>query len=145
MIRALAGCGGVMGINLSTGFLSPDALAAWTRVRARLAQEDLDWRERDRRAREIAPSVPRPAFDWIARHVLHAIDVGGEDVVGLGGDLDGVVQLPEGIEGVESYPRIVEGLREAGLTNAQIEKVCWRNLVRVFVEGLPPSGSPSTA
>ena len=52
----------------------------------------------------------------IVDHVRHAINVGGEDAVGLGGDLDGVDALPAGFEGVADYPRIAELLARAGLT-----------------------------
>jgi membrane dipeptidase len=137
MIRALADRGGVMGINLSTSFLSPETLEAWKAVKAQYDGEILDWRERERIAREIAPTIPRPPFEWIVKHVRHAIDVGGEDVVGLGGDLDGILHLPEGIDGVEDYGAIPTWLREAGLTERQIGKLCHRNLLRVFEEVLP--------
>ena len=137
MIRALADGGGVMGINLSTAFLSPDSLDRWQRVKVQLRRERLTWQEADKRAKAEAAGLPRPSFDWIVRHVVHAIDVGGEDVVGLGGDLDGILHLPEGIDGVEGYPQIADALRTAGLSDAQVEKVCWRNFVRVFDEVLP--------
>ena len=137
MIRTLAERGGVMGINLSTSFLSPKSLAAWKAIKRRLEPERLTWRQAEQRVREEAPRVPRPPFDWIVRHILHAIDVGGEDVVGLGGDLDGIVHTPQGIDGVEDYPRIPVALREAGLSEGQVEKVCFRNFLRVFGEGLP--------
>jgi membrane dipeptidase len=137
MIRALADRGGVMGINLATSFLSPESFGRWEMVRARIADERLTWQEAERRAKEEATSVPRPALDWIARHVVHAMDVGGEDVVGLGGDLDGIVHTPEGVDGVEEYPAIRKLLRRAGLSETQVEKICYRNLLRVFSEVLP--------
>lgn len=137
MIRTLADRGGVMGINLSTSFLSPETLALWKDVQKRFAGQSLDWREKERLAREIAPSVPRPPFEWIARHVLHAIDVGGEDCVGLGGDLDGIIHMPEGMDGVQDYPEIAKALQESGLTEAQVDKVCSGNFRRVFSEVLP--------
>ena len=126
-----------MGINLSTSFLSSNTLQTWEDTPNRLQSPPRDWRERDRMAREPAPTVPRPPFDWIVRHVLHAIDVGGEDCVGPGGDLDGTVQTPKGLDGVENHPKIAEVLRNAGFSNEQIDKVCHRSFVRVFEEVLP--------
>jgi membrane dipeptidase len=63
--------------------------------------------------------------------------VGGEDCIGLGGDLDGISFTPAGVTGVESYPLIADALAAAGLTERQVEKVCWRNMDRVFQEILP--------
>jgi microsomal dipeptidase-like Zn-dependent dipeptidase len=39
--------------------------------------------------------------------------------------------------GIESYPRLADALRQAGLTPRQVEKVCWRNMARVFSDVLP--------
>lgn len=137
MTRALAERGGVMGINLCPSFLSQwfyDAeeratapyMAAW-----HAGQITLD--EAGEKAAAVSRSLPRPPLETVVTHVRHAIDVGGEDCVGLGGDLDGVDALPAGIDGVHDYPRIVRALRDAGLNETQIEKVCWANFARVFV------------
>jgi len=69
------------------------------------------------------------------RHVLHAIDVGGEDVIGLGGDLDGITKTPVGIETIADYVKIPDLLLSAGLSTRQVEKVCYANFERVFTEG----------
>ncbi len=136
MIRRLADRGGVMGINLAPGFLDPEV----HRRQAPLfeaAQKPSVSEEERKRLRERAMSIPRPPLDWVARHVLHAIDIGGEDCVGLGGDLDGIAQTPEGIESVADYRALAPLLREAGLNDRQIDKVCYRNFVRVFDDVLP--------
>ena len=136
-IRVLADQGGVMGINLAPDFLSPEYLAAWDAVMAPAHGADAATRQKLREA--AGPqlrAIPLPGLEWIARHVRHAIAIGGEACIGLGGDLDGISFMPAGIHGVESYPLIPEALAAAGLTEAQIEKVCWRNMARVFGEVL---------
>ncbi len=137
-IRILADRGGVMGINLAPDFLDPGYLAAWDAIMAPVKGADAATRQKHRMAAgpQLA-AIPLPGLDWVARHVQHALNIGGEDCVGLGGDLDGITITPAGITGVESYPRIVDVLHAAGLTAAQVEKVCWRNMVRVFQEVLP--------
>jgi membrane dipeptidase len=133
MIRRLADRGGVMGINLASHFLDPECSARWASLRAERgvslprAGDLVEW------SREI----PRPPIDWIARHVVRAMAVGGEECVGLGGDLDGIVQTPRGIDTVADYVKVPEILAEAGLSSRQIEKVCFRNFERVFQEVLP--------
>jgi|GEM_PF-103616 len=132
-IRALADRGGVMGINLAPDFLSPDYLAAWDVIMAPARGGDAAFRQKLREA--AGPqlrAITLPSPEWIAHHVRHAIDVGGEACIGLGGDLDGISFMPSGITGVEHYPVIPEILVAAGLTERQVEKVCWGNMARVF-------------
>lgn len=143
MLRSLADRGGVMGINLAPDFLSPDFYEiAWPiyiqSERALAKAPDAAAKDQITRDRDAQIAVlPRPGREWIVRHVQHAIQVGGEDCVGLGGDLDGLSFLPAGMTGVESYPALVDLFVAAGLSDRQVEKVCWRNMARVFEDVLP--------
>ncbi|NLE74522.1 MAG: hypothetical protein GX604_07840 [Actinobacteria bacterium] len=136
MIRALAERGGVMGLNLCSGFLSqsyynqeaPAREAFWAAVRSG-AKSIEEAHEESARA---TASIPRPPLDVVAAHVKHAINVGGEECIGLGGDLDGIESMPAGIEGVADYPKIAETLLGAGLTERQVERVCWSNFARAM-------------
>ncbi len=137
-IRALADRGGVMGINLAPDFLAPDYLAAWNAALAPL--QGLDAAARQMARAEAGPAlaaIPRPDLAWVGRHVRHAMHIGGEGCIGLGGDLDGISFTPAGIRGVQSYPLIADALRQAGLTERQVELICWRNMARVFADVLP--------
>ena len=137
MIRTLSNRGGVMGINLSPAFLDPNFAEA---VKPLIeVSRSASCPKEQRSIREQMLSIPRPSMDWVARHVLHAINVGGEDCIGLGGDLDGIGQTPEGIDTVVDYVKFIPLLREAGLSEGQIEKVCYKNFLRVFSEILPSS------
>ncbi len=136
MILALAERGGVLGINLASGFLSQPfrdlarvpSEAFWAAVRA----GSLTFDEAGAQAGRALRALPRPSLDLVAAHVKHAIAVGGEDCVGIGGDLDGIDSLPAGIESVADYPKMATLLLRAGLSERQVEKVCWRNFARVF-------------
>jgi membrane dipeptidase len=136
MICALAQAGGVMGIPLGSAFLSPETYlrekpgmdAFFRSMEAGEASFEEAWAASEK---DEATGL-RPPLSWVVDHVKHAIQIGGEDCVGLGGDMDGVSSTPEGLDGVADYPRIAELLLEGGLTNAQVEKVCWRNMSRVF-------------
>jgi len=125
MIRDLADRGGVMGINLSPSFLDPEYHQRTRPLVKKFLQPELP---------EELQRIPRPEPEWIVRHVLHAIKVGGEDVIGLGGDLDGISSTPRGIETVADYALLLE---RAGLAPCQVEKVCYRNFLRIFSEVLP--------
>ena len=129
MIRQVADCGGVMGINLAPHFLDPRLAAIWAASRADPTQSKEEGAARRR-------ALARPSLDWVARHVVHAIKVGGEDAVGLGGDLDGIDVTPDGIDSVADYVKLVPLFREAGLSERQIGKVCHANFLRVFLDVL---------
>jgi membrane dipeptidase len=140
MIRAIGERGGVVGITLAPSFLSADYYRQtksindefWRSVEDGMAAVE----EAGRKSAAAEALIPRPPLDLIVQHVLHAIRVGGEDSVALGGDLDGVDALPAGLDGVADYPRIAELLAGAGLAPARVAKICHGNLARVFKEVL---------
>lgn len=137
-IRRLAERGGVLGINLGSAFLSPDYYAQSRAVRDEFFRSVAAGERTADEAGEISTAatagLARPPLSLAVDHVLHAVAVGGEDCVGLGGDLDGVDSLADGIDGVADYPKIAELLEAAGLSPVQVEKVCWGNMARVFRE-----------
>ncbi|HDS29001.1 MAG TPA: membrane dipeptidase, partial [Candidatus Acetothermia bacterium] len=57
--------------------------------------------------------------------------------VGMGGDLDGILMTPQGIDSVSDLPKLLPLLQEAGCTETQIGKLMHGNFLRVFSEGLP--------
>lgn len=72
--------------------------------------------------------------DDFADHVLHFIKVGGEDVVGLGSDYDGISSRRLQIKDPSYAPLLWETLVKRGLTEEQADKVFYKNVKRVFKE-----------
>ena len=132
MIRRLADRGGVMGTNLSPGFLAQ----AWWDLFVRWREPGLSDAARDA-IRAERDALERPTLDAVVEHIRHAIRVGGEDCIGLGGDLDGIAATPAGIDTVADYVKLPRLLQAAGLNDRQIEKVCYGNFARVFDDVLP--------
>ena len=66
-------------------------------------------------------------LDTVCDHVLHWLELGGEKHVALGGDLDGVTRMPEGFEGVQSWPVLASRLQERGLDEKTILDIFWNN------------------
>ena len=87
--------------------------------------------------------MKRPTLDLLIDHIEHIAKVAGIDHVGLGADFDGIGSLPEGMGGVDAYPRILASLMEAGWTEADIRKIAGENLLRVMrsVEAVAASKS----
>ncbi|MNS66794.1 Membrane dipeptidase [compost metagenome] len=79
-----------------------------------------------------ANPAPKATIDDVVAHIQHVRDVAGIDHVGLGGDFDGVDSLPEGVESVEAYPRILAELMRRGWSEADIRKISGENLLRTM-------------
>lgn len=77
----------------------------------------------------FAPFVgENPQVEDLLRHMDVILSLGGEDVLALGGDLDGCDGVfPAGISGVETVPVLRERMEKAGFGAALIEKVFFEN------------------
>ena len=74
-----------------------------------------------------------PNLDTVCDHILHflELDPGGKHIA-LGGDLDGVEAMPDGFEGVQSYPALARKLLDRGLTEENVMDIFWNNAIRVM-------------
>ena len=63
------------------------------------------------------------------------MNLGGEDLVALGSDFDGIDGDLE-IPGAKEMPRMAEGFLKEGFTPREIEKIFYRNAKRFFEENL---------
>jgi len=70
----------------------------------------------------------RSTVDTICDHILHflELDPSGKHIA-LGGDLDGVEKMPEGFNGVQSWPILAERLQQRGLDENMIADIFWNN------------------
>lgn len=68
-------------------------------------------------------------------HIKHIKNVGGIDVIAIGTDYDGIKQELE-IENIGQIDKLVSGLQRAGFTDDEIEKIFYRNALRVIKEVL---------
>ena len=74
-----------------------------------------------------------PTLDTICDHFLHflELDSSGKHIA-LGGDLDGCDKLPQGFEGVQSYPVMAQRLLERGLSEDMLMDIYWINALGVM-------------
>lgn len=73
----------------------------------------------------------------VVAHILHILQLGGQNCVGLGSDFDGMDVLPKGIDGPQHFQRILRALGEAGLEEACIGRIAYGNLKRYLYDNLP--------
>uniref|UniRef100_A0A8D0GNZ4 Dipeptidase n=1 Tax=Sphenodon punctatus TaxID=8508 RepID=A0A8D0GNZ4_SPHPU len=68
----------------------------------------------------------------VADHMDYVKRVAGAGAVGFGGDYDGVLRMPVGLEDVSKYPDLVAELLKRHWTQAEVEAALAKNLLRVL-------------
>ena len=84
-------------------------------------------------AQSFLGTSPVSRIDDIVKHGLYLINKGGEDVVALGTDFDGIKPNTEIKDASEMY-RLYDAFKEAGLSVEQCEKFFWKNADRLLKE-----------
>lgn len=108
MIHRLAERGGCMGLNYCADFLE-----------------------------EAAEGQKNPGtLAAVVRHARYIVNVGGVEMLGLGSDFDGIDTHAE-LPGAQSMERLWDALRADGFTEAQLDKIFWQNVLRVYHDTLP--------
>ncbi|MBR6678190.1 MAG: membrane dipeptidase [Oscillospiraceae bacterium] len=72
------------------------------------------------------------SMEELVAHVEHFWEIGGEEIVGLGGDWDGCDSLAGGLTGVQDLPRLYEALLRRNHSEKLLEKLFVGNLLRVL-------------
>ena len=84
-------------------------------------------------AQSFLGTSPVSRIEDIVKHGLYLINKGGEDVVALGTDFDGIKPNTEIKDASEMY-RLYDAFKEAGLSVEQCEKLFWKNADRLLKE-----------
>ena len=101
-LDAIAESDGMVGLNFATAFLRADG--------------------------QMVAEAP---LSLMMAHLDHLIGRLGEDRVGLGSDFDGAV-VPEAIGDIAGLPVLRQAMADHGYGAELIEKICWRNWIRVL-------------
>ncbi|MDQ2082272.1 dipeptidase [Xanthobacteraceae bacterium Astr-EGSB] len=101
-LAAIAESGGMVGVNFAVAFLRPDG------------RRDVD-----------------TPIDLVIDHLAHILDRVGENQVGFGSDFDGT-DIPAEIGHVGNLQKLVAAMRVRGFGEPLIEKICFRNWLRVL-------------
>jgi membrane dipeptidase len=137
VLGRLAGNGGICMVTFVPRFVN-QAVRDWARgAEQRAVALGVDPRDisalrtvENAYQREV-PHPPAHVSDVVA-HLDHVREVAGIDHIGLGGDYDGVDWLPDGLEDVSSYPRLLEALRAGGWSDADLARLTCRNVLRTM-------------
>ena len=101
-LAAIRETGGIVGVNFATSFLRRDG------------RHDVD-----------------TPIELVIEHLEHILEHVGEDGVGFGSDFDGA-KIPAAIGNAAGLQNLVEVMRTRGYGEPLIEKLCYRNWLRVL-------------
>lgn len=138
VLRRLPANGGVVMVVGLPGFLSEELRQRTANRAAEQARLESLWRgqpaEVTKRmaAWDAANPEPRPTLAVWADHVDHIRKVAGIDHIGIGGDYDGMPSGPVGAEDVSGYPALFAELARRGYSQADLEKIANRNIMRAM-------------
>lgn len=141
MIRALGKNGGVIQINYGSSFL--DSAVVNTnrenseKLRAQVEAAGLKMEDEGAKPiiEEFNKNNPKAyaTLERVVDHIDHVVDLAGIDHVGIGSDYDGVGDsLPTGLKDVSSFPNLIFELLKRGYSEEDIEKICSKNVFRVW-------------
>ena len=138
VLRRMPGNGGIVMITAVPGFLSEDA-RVWNANRdAEKARLEALWQGQPDavatalQAWDDANPYPPADLSDMADHIDHVRKIAGIDAIGIGGDYDGIPFAPEGLEDVSTYPALFTELARRGYSQADLEKISFRNMMRVM-------------
>lgn len=141
MVATMAAAGGVIQINFGSSFISSEAReyanTSSARAMAYQRQNNLtrDAPELSAFRAQYREDNPYPfaTMDMVLDHIDRAVALGGIDSVGIGSDYDGVGDsLPTGLKDVSTYGALMDGLRDRGYSQTDINKIMGGNLMRVW-------------
>jgi microsomal dipeptidase-like Zn-dependent dipeptidase len=83
----------------------------------------------------LMPKESKQGINFISRTIRHLVNVGGEDVVGIGTDFDGFTTPPDDLIDASQMPRLTQRLLIDGYSHGQIIKILGGNALRALREG----------
>ena len=83
----------------------------------------------------LMPKESKQGINFISRTIRHLVNVGGQDVVGIGTDFDGFTTPPDDLIDASQMPRLTQRLLIDGYSQEQIIKILGGNALRVLREG----------
>jgi membrane dipeptidase len=83
----------------------------------------------------LMPKESGQGLNFISWHLQYFVEVGGEDVAGLGTDFDGFTTPPDDLDNVSQMPRLTQRLVVDGHSEAAIKKILGENALRAIRQG----------
>jgi membrane dipeptidase len=149
-IKAIAKNGGVIQVNFFSGFIDSTYFKKYNAF-VKLHQTEYDSVVAMEQSGSMAGDYfskkykvefesMRAPFSMLLDHIDYIVKLVGIDYVGLGSDFDGIDSAPVGLDGVEDYPKVTEGLLKRGYSEKDVKKILGGNFLRVLRENEKQKG-----
>jgi membrane dipeptidase len=138
ILRRLPSNGGIVMVTALPNFISQAQFAYLADRAGEEARQKYLWQGQPEqvdaamKAWDAAHPKPQASVAQLADHVDHIREIAGIDHVGVGGDYDGMPGGPAGMEDVSGYPALFVELARRGYSQADLEKIASRNMLRVM-------------
>ncbi|MBA59705.1 MAG: membrane dipeptidase, partial [Gammaproteobacteria bacterium] len=125
---------GIIMITFFPSYISQRVDQAWKDIQEKAKKTPGTPEERRKFFFEEVSSdlVPKASIKDVADHIDHVRNLIGSDFIGLGSDYDGMPGAPTGLEDVSKFPALFVELLRRGYSEAEIEKIAGKNLLRVM-------------
>lgn len=129
MIRIIADKGGVIGINFYSLFLNEHIQGS--------TKEEVEFLIKNKNYKKLDEIINKQISknDDIIKHLSYIRNVGGSDVLAFGSDFDGISCKLE-MEDISGLPVLISLLEKAGFKDEEIEKLYYKNALRLFSDCL---------
>jgi membrane dipeptidase len=145
LVREIARAGGLVMANSYPAFVAPAAAAAEEERRRAIGSqlEELEaaylrepqGHERELRERDellAAHPLPRVPLAAYVDHLVHLVEHGGEEHVGIGTDFDGIPETLDGFEDVSRFPDLTAALLDRGIDRSGVRLILGENFLRLL-------------
>lgn len=139
MIEALAENGGVVQVTFGSTFVTAQANQHRARIQRLTREINEALGEGSDEAQAAIEQMreenqyPFATYEDVLEHFDHIIQLVGIDHVGIGSDYDGVGDtLPEGLKDASTFPNLIQGFLDRGYSEQDIEKILYKNTMRVW-------------
>jgi membrane dipeptidase len=130
--------GGIVMVVALPGFLNEERRQWFARRSGEEARLKALWQGQPTKVTEAmaawdkASPEPATTIKHMADHIDHVRKIAGVESLGIGGDFDGMPSGPVGFEDVRGYPLLFAELAKRGYSQAELEMIASRNVLRVM-------------
>ncbi|MGX5915620.1 dipeptidase [Aliidiomarina sp. Khilg15.8] len=139
MIEAMAENGGVIQVTFGSTFVTTQANQFRARIQRLENEINAEFGEGTEEAEQAIAEMreenefPYATVNDVLDHFDHIVELVGIDHVGIGSDYDGVGDtLPQGLKDASTFPNLIQGLLDRGYSEEDIDKILYKNTMRVW-------------